>query len=324
MNVLLVLAALQLFQEESAKTVFIDRVAVKVNDKIITERELVSSYKRLRQVALKQYTGAELDEKLREAWQTSVADAEESLLLYEKAFELGIALSADDIRSQLMAVKESNGLSDEEFEEEIIRQTGMTLDEYADFRKREDSAQHVIQSQIIAKIKIEDSEIAKFFDEHIEDYRTPEAYRIAEILFLKNQSPNLARLKAVACLGYLEKDGDFAQAAQRFSDSTSRDNGGDLGLVEFGDLLKTIEDQARTMKVEEVSGILETANAFYVIKLLESNEPRPKPLEDVRVDILDRLRKPRLETRYQTYLNELKTQYLMQTYVKEIPNYLGL
>ncbi len=317
------LLLLLMFQNND-KTVFVDRVAIKVNDKIITEREVVHSYKQSRIDIMQQYTGAELDEKLKKAWAETIEFLEERLLLYEKAVELGIAVSEDDARSRLIAVQESNGLSDEEFEQVLKDQTGMTLAEYVDFQKREQSADMVIRSQVLSRIKIEDSEIAKFYDEHIADFQNPATYRIAELVFLKGESSDQALAKAREALEFLNFNDDFGAAAKRFSDSTSRDNGGDLGLVQYGDFNQAIEDRVKSLEVGQISEPFETSSAWFVIKLLERNLATPKKVEEVREEILQQLRVPRMETEMATFLDELKGKYLLHTYLKEPPFYLEL
>lgn len=308
-----------------SSTIFVDKVAIKVNDKMVTERELFHIYKQRRSEYLRKYTGAELDNKLKEAWQETIEDMEETLLLYEKAMELGLDYSEDNVRSQLNAWRESNGLNEEEFAEVIEKETGMKLEAYVSHQQREYSANAAIQSQVISKINIEDSEIAKFYEENKQQYLNPATYRIAEIVLLKaDQDPLAQRFKAQAAKKFLDDGGTFEEAANQFSDSSSKRNGGDLGLVEWGDLNGTIEDAVKTMSVNGVSDILETEYAIFIIKLLENNEATPKPMKDVRDEIIERLRKPRLSSNVQNYLEKLKQEFLVQVYSKEAPSYLDM
>ncbi len=310
---------------QNDQTVFVDRVAIKVNDKMMTERELALEYRMRRDAILKNFTGAELDRKLREAWTNTVQEAEENMLLYEHAVEIGYAYTDDDALSRLMAIKESNGMSDEELEQAIRAQTGMTLNEFIDYRKRSDSAQATIQREIISKIQIDDSEIAKFYDERKSEYMNPETYRIAEIVFLKEEKdPASVQAQIRTCLDFLDQGGDFAEAARQFSDSSSKEQGGDLGVSQFGDLRAVLEDEVRKLEIGGRSGLLETPFANFIIKLLDRTQAEPKPLAEVREDIIARLRGPRTKTRLASFLEELKGKYLLQTYVKEPPFYLDL
>ena len=313
---------LMLCFQEANKPVYIDRIAIKVNDKIITERELVHTYKQNRAAVMNEYSGAELDQKLKEVWNETIAYLEERLLLYENAVELGMAMSEDESRSRLMSIKESRGFSDEEFEQVLAEQTGMTLDEYIAFRQRDDSATMIIQSKILSKIRIEDSEIAQYYDNNQNEFLNPATYRIAEIVFLKSDSSANSRVQD--CLTFLKDGGSFDEAAKKFSDSTSRENGGDLGLVEYGDFNEAIENRVKASGVGDVSEPFETPGAFFIIKLLERNEASPKRIEDVREDIVKKLQMPRVEKEIDAYLADLKGRYLLQTILKDPPWYMSL
>lgn len=311
--------------DTDSNAVFVDRVALKVNDKMVTEREMFRMYKQRRAEYLRRFTGAQLDTKLKEAWQETVDDMEETLLLYEKAMELGIDYSEDNVRSQLNAWRESNGLNDEEFEKVIEEETGMTLDAYVSQQRREYSANAAIQSQVISKINIEDSEIAKYYEENKQQFLKPATYRVAEIVLLKADKDLLAqRIKAQSAKKFLDEGGSFEEAANQFSDSSSKRNGGDLGLVEWGDLNSTIENTVKALEVGQVSEILETEYAIFIIKLLERNDATPKPLSEVRDQIIENLRKPRLSSNIQNYLEKLRQEFLVQIYAKEAPGYLDM
>lgn len=318
---LVMLLTLLAFQE--TKTVFVDRVAIKVNDKIMTERELMFTYRQAREQALAQYKGAELDKQLKEAWKETVKSAEETMLMYEKASELGYALSKDDVSAELNSMKESRGLTDEEFEKAILEQTGMSLSELIDLRQRENSAQMVFQSQVLQKIVIEDNEIAKYHEEHVADFMEPATYRIAEIVFTKNEAnPAETESRVQACLADLKAGQDFGEMAKKYSDSLSKENGGDLGLVKYGDLLDSIEAKVKSMKVGDYSEKLETATAIFLIKLLEQNPSKPKPVDMVRDQVVSALRQPRTEAQLVKFIEQLRAEFSVKTFITEIPWYL--
>lgn len=310
---------------QSQNNVFVDRVAIKVNDKILTQRELLHIYKQLRQAYMQSFTGTELDNKLKDAWSMAVKEGEEQLLFYEKAVELGISYSRDEIRDGLRAIKESNGLTDAELEQEVQNQMGMTIEEFVSYNQRDKSRQAVISREVVSRIQVDDAEIAKYFEENKSEFMVPETYRISEIVVFKNedQATN-KRTKLDEIQKALKTDVTFAQIAQDYSETPTKSSGGDLGLVEFGDLNEVLENAVRSMKVGDVSEVIETEFAYFFIKLEENNKPKPKPIEEVREEILNRLRMPRLETNLKKYVEDLKAEYLLETILKKPPSYLNL
>lgn len=312
-------AGLLVWLQTPQEQYFVDRVAVKVNDKIITQRELLLVYELKKRKLLESQTSGNLDEQFRALWQQTVDEAVEQLLLYEKAVELGVAISDDALESRMQSIKESNGFSDEEFEQILKAQTGMSIDEYVASQRREESAQRVIHSQVLSQIEIEEAEISKYYDEHQDTYMEPATYRIAEIVFLKREEPALAKFRALACQESLNNGTPFAQAAKTYSDSVSKENGGDLGDVEFGDLNPVIEKAAEQLEINGVSDILESGSAYFIIKVLNKKPAKPVPIDQVKDDIRMRLRQPRLEAKLMAFLEELKESFIVETLVEEPP-----
>ncbi|MDJ0837541.1 MAG: peptidylprolyl isomerase [Acidobacteriota bacterium] len=311
-----------LFQDRTT-SVFVDRIAIKVNDKMMTEQELVNLYQDIRKQALQEASGADLDAKLKEAWDAAVSEAEQTLLLYEKAVESGVAFSREETISLLAGMREQAGLSEAEFEEEVKRQTNLTMDELVDKRMREDSARAAIQSLVLNKITFEDNEIAKYYDENKKDYMVPASYRIAEIVFRKDVgTPAEIQERISKCRADLAGGMDFGEAAKVHSDSFSKENGGDLGTVNYGDLLKEIEDMVKKLDVGQVSDTLETEGSFFILKILEKTDATPKPLDSVREQIVNAMRAPRMEKAVDEFLKKLRQEFVVETYVKTLPEYL--
>jgi len=305
--------------------VFVDRVAIKVNDKILTQRELLLIYKQLRSTYMNSFSGTELDEKLKEAWDQAVSEGEEQLLFYEKAVELGVAYSRDEILDGLNSIKESNGLTEAELEQEIEKQMGMTVEEFVGYSQRDRSRQVVIQREVVSQIQIDDSEIAKYYEEHLDSFMEPETYRISEIVvFKEGEVGGNKRSKILQAQEAIQGGTAFAEAAQNFSETPTKSKGGDLGLAEFGDLNPILESAAKAMEVGDVSDILETEFAYFLIKLEERNPPTPKPIDSVQDEILNRLRRPRLTANLKKYVESLKAEYLLETILKKPPAYLEL
>lgn len=313
------LALFTLFSYQDA-SVFVDRVAIKVNDKIVTEREVMHEYKGKRAMAMQNATGADLDRRLQQAWQRTMDEVEQTLLLYEKAMELGIAFSEEDVRTRLVSMKEANGMTDQEFEEEIQNQTGMTFQEYVDLTVRKESATRVIQSQVFSQISIEESEVARYYDEHKEEFMDPATYRLSEIVLLKgDQDPVALQMKLKLVINAFNEGEDFAELAKTYSDANSAAYGGDLGTVEYGDLRTEIENQAKQLAVGAISEPFETDDAWFIVQLTERTEPKPKPLDVVRQSIVAKLREPLIDSRIDAYITDLKEIYQVEIYLEDSP-----
>lgn len=71
-------------------------------------------------------------------------------------------------------------------------------------------------------------------------------------------------------LAQLKQGADFAQLAeQKSTDRASGMKGGDLGYFGKGDFLDEFEDVAFKLKVNELSGVVETALGYHILKRIE-------------------------------------------------------
>jgi parvulin-like peptidyl-prolyl isomerase len=99
---------------------------------------------------------------------------------------------------------------------------------------------------------------------------------------------------------------DFAKLAERYSEDPMRDKGGDWGLLGRGSFrTKAVDDVLFTLKGGEVGPIVETDDAFYIIKALERHEARTVPFIEVQADLEDEMREQKYKEQVGTHIQGL-------------------
>lgn len=91
--------------------------------------------------------------------------------------------------------------------------------------------------------------------------RRPSSWREENITRSKGEAQKILE-------GYLQKieDGDsFADLASKYSDCSSYKKGGDLGKFKRGMMQKPFEDAAFGLKINEMSGIVDTDSGLHII-----------------------------------------------------------
>lgn len=92
-----------------------------------------------------------------------------------------------------------------------------------------------------------------------------------------------AKEKAKAILDELKMGKDFAELAKEKSDDPgSAVKGGDLGAFGRGRMVKPFEEVAFSLKVGELSEIVETQFGFHILMVTERKEAGIRPYDDVR------------------------------------------
>lgn len=99
----------------------------------------------------------------------------------------------------------------------------------------------------------------------------------AHILFMARQRDSQekwdeAQRRADSVYSVLQKGGDFAKLAEQYSqDPSSAKNGGELGWLQKGALVKEFEDVAFAMKKGEVSKPVKSPFGYHIIKVLDKS-----------------------------------------------------
>lgn len=110
-------------------------------------------------------------------------------------------------------------------------------------------------------------------------------------------------------LADLKKGKKFEDLAKLYTkDEGSKATGGDLGWMGKGLMRASIEKAALALKPGQVSAPLETDKDVMLIQLVEAEEDRVKPFEDVKQQILEKVREPKAENAKSNYLNGLRTR----------------
>ena len=105
------------------------------------------------------------------------------------------------------------------------------------------------------------------------------------------------------------KDGeDFGEIAKRFSDGSTKNQGGFLGVYKRGERSKELEDTVFKMKRNDLTDVLETKQGYLILQVLEHYDEGEQSLDKVKNEINERLYSERMEPALREYLKTLREQ----------------
>jgi parvulin-like peptidyl-prolyl isomerase len=96
--------------------------------------------------------------------------------------------------------------------------------------------------------------------------------------------------------------------AQEYSDSPTKDRGGDLGTIHRGELAAEIEKAAFALPVGAVSGLIRTGAGWNILKVEEIHTETVAPFAEVRESIRDALLQEKFEAKRKDWLAELRSR----------------
>ena len=129
-------------------------------------------------------------------------------------------------------------------------------------------------SSILPSINVTEDEVKDFYKANADKYQNQQQREASHILIAasKNAPPvdkSKAKAKAEDILSQIKKNPkQFEELATKYSqDAESAKKGGELGAFGRGMMVKPFDDAVFSMKVNEVSGIVESDFGYHIIKL---------------------------------------------------------
>jgi parvulin-like peptidyl-prolyl isomerase len=181
----------------------------------------------------------------------------EQALIEQKAAEMGIVVTEEDVDAEMARTIENGG--GEAAFQAWLEENGLTRED----ARREIRAGLIgmaVAEQVIASVPESTEQVHA---RHILVDTAEEAERL---------------------LAQLEAGEDFADLAQAYSqDENTRDQGGDLGFFPRGVLMAPeVEEMAFSLQPGQVSGVVSSAFGYHIVKVVEREPDRPLGEESIR------------------------------------------
>jgi len=228
----------------------------------------------------------------------------------EKIKELGIRVTEKQVEAAIEKVKKDNRWTQEDLLA-LLKRDGLTFEKYGGLVRRDLERPRLLDSEVKSKIIIREEMIAQYYEEHKRDFSSSEEVRLAGI-FLVARDPKdqgemeLLYQKGQEILERLRNGEDFAELARRFSQGPGVDEGGDLGLFVTKDLDPELNRILESMPEGGFSDIIVRPNGIQIVRLLQKQGGKMKPLDDLRDAIQGILYRQEVEKRYNDWIKELR------------------
>jgi peptidyl-prolyl cis-trans isomerase D len=136
-------------------------------------------------------------------------------------------------------------------------------------------------------VTVTDREIERYYEQNRYRYETDEQVQASHILFKTGPDKNeeAVRKKAEEVLAQAKAGADFAELARKYSEDTSAQNGGDLGLFGRGQMVPEFEAAAFSLAEGQISDLVRTTYGYHIIKVTKHQAPFTRPLDSVRDEI---------------------------------------
>ncbi len=284
----------------------VDKVAIVVNDEIITDREIEQQLAPIYEKYKTIYNGPKLVEKLEEAKQKLAQQMIEDRLLYSEAKKQNIEIDEKDIDARIQDMVKKVG-SKESFDRALMQQQ-IALKDLKERYRQQFMIRKLIDKKIGGGTVVTPLEIEAYYNKNSAEFQQPERVKVKNILVSVNKFPDPAKSLALAkdISKRLKEGCDFDGLAKLYSDGPAASEGGLMGYVKRGDLLPEIEKAIFALNPGEVSGIVQSSLGYHIFKVEEKEAPKTLSLPEVRREVEQLVYKSKVDVKIKGWLEGLK------------------
>jgi peptidyl-prolyl cis-trans isomerase SurA len=302
----------------------VEEIIARVNNEIITSSELEKARSAAVEEAQQECSGRCTPEQLQVAVEDrqkfALRDLIDQSLLAQRGKDMGVNVEGEVVK-QLDTIRIQNKLPGPDDLEKAVTKEGLNWDDFKNNIRNKFLTQEVIRREVGSHITIGRDDAMKYYEAHKKEFVKPEqvALRAIEISTDAKKDSDLPDLKKKAddILRRIKEGEDFATLAKRFSDGSTAQQGGFLGVYKRGELSKQLEDQVFAMKKNQLTDVIETKQGYLILQVLERYEEGEQPFDKVENEIMDHLYSERMEPALREYLKTLREQ----SYVVVKPGY---
>jgi foldase protein PrsA len=198
-------------------------------------------------------------------------------VMKQRASTVGVTVTDDDVQRQIDVIKGMFGNDQKRFDE-ALKKENITLDQLTE-SIRDQLWVERMKAAVTKGVSVTDTEAKAYYESHKSDYVQPEERRTSHILISPSPSASgtdvsnatqedwdQALAEAQKIRAQIQNNSDFsAQAAQYSDDATTKDSGGDLGLITRGEMPAAFEEAVFSLKKNQVSQPVKTQYGYHLI-----------------------------------------------------------
>jgi peptidyl-prolyl cis-trans isomerase SurA len=305
----------------------LEQVLVKVNGEIVTQTE----FHRIQLSALRELpnqpdpgrlSDAELAKTLAQVTPRAIVTVIDEMLLMQRATELGLTVTDAQFTQVLDSIRKDNKIESQEAFEAALKSEGMTIAQLKQMLSKRMLIGQVQQREVGSRIDVTEAEERAYYDAHLSEFGTTPSVTLREIQVNATIDPvkkaasvgalDEAREKAAAIRARIVKGEAFEKVAAEVSDAPSKANGGLIGPISRDEMNEQLLKMISTMKVGEITPVVNTATGAQFFQLHSSVESTTLPFEAARARIADRLSSEKMDAEFRKYMARLRAQAIIE------------
>ena len=301
----------------AADIALVEEIVAKVNGDIITRSEIERARRQLEaELKARGMKSPELEKIVGDREKDALRERIDQLLLVQKGKEIGINVE-QDVSKYLADIQLQAKIPDpEKFQQYIRDQSGQSFEDFKSEIRNGYLTQRVIRQEVGGRLTVPRAELEKYYNENKSKYMREDRVFLREILVStegKDAAGIAAAEKKARDLSARAKKGEkFPEMARANSDSTTKEQYGELGGFKLTELDKAIRDILTPVDRGFVTDPIRIANGFLILKVEERHKAGQASFEEVEQEVMNELIQPKFQPQVREYLTKLRYESFLE------------
>lgn len=222
-------------------------------------------------------------------------------LLRQDAAKRGIKVNQKEVDDTIKYIKDTKNKDSKDGYKNFLAETKFTEDSLKEYLQTQ-QLNTQIKNKVTADVKVSDAEVRKYYDDNKSKFSDPGGIHIFHILVPDEK-------KAQEVIGKLKQGADFAALAKEYStDTTNKDQGGDLGYVNANtNFVPEFKKAALALEPGQYTQTPVKSNyGYHVIKAGERKGESISDFETIKAQLTSQLENEQKDKVFNSYLLDLK------------------
>jgi peptidyl-prolyl cis-trans isomerase SurA len=296
----------------------VDGVKAVVNDKVITYAEIQDFAMPAIDALRRQYAATpdspEFQQRLNDALTNSLELLIERQLILHY-FDTGGYHLPDSAVDELVDERIRERFGDRITLMKTLQAEGQTFEQ---FRKdvRNQYVEYELRRRNVAEgIVVSPFQVETYYQAHQDDYKVEEEVKLRLIVLNKPSADDTNTAAQALDLRQKIKDGaSFAEVATNYSQGSEAAQGGEKDWTARSALRKELADVAFTLSPGDLSDVIETPEACYLMLVEDRHASHVKPLAEIREDIEKNLRAQKHDQLEKQWIESLRKKTFIRIF----------
>jgi peptidyl-prolyl cis-trans isomerase SurA len=296
----------------SSGVVVIDRVVASVSGDVVTMHDVNKRIAISANPLSSVLAGGSGEDDGSARFKAALDDLISDKLILSEARKLSLSVSEKDVDDYVNGITKQNNWSADDFKLAVKMLGFKDVPEYRAHASNELLKSRVLRVKVGSRVTVSDRDVQEVFDARFEGGTTEEEIHLHHIALLipenvtedgiKSILKSALEVRALAVAG----ETPFDELAAEYGQDASASGGGDVGWFPRGRLQASLEDAAFALRDGEISGVVQSAAGFHVLKVSERRRIPLADAEEARRRVKWELSEASFQNGYKDFVRELR------------------